>query len=363
MRIANVERPNVLLVLLESWTADVIAPLGGEGLVTPGFTRLCEEGLLLTNFYSTGFRTEQGLCAVISGFHSQPKTTIIRQYGKFDRLPSLVSALDSAGYTSTYWYAGDAVFANTRSYLESMGFDTIHDERSFPITRRTEWGAYDEELFAYHARSTRHAKEPFFHTLMTSTSHEPFDVPLDEGFPGNEYAQRYRNSVHYTDRALASFIDSCKTQSWWNRTLMLIMADHGHFLPKHRSSHEAERHRIPFLITGGALRDELKGQRTDDFGSHVDVPATVLGQLDLPAARFPWSRDLFNPRDAHFAYWTFDDGFGIADAQQMLVFDNLGQRRLQLRDSAASESLNQQLETRGKALEQVLLDRYISLSQ
>lgn len=361
--ILSVDRPNVLLVMLESWTADVVGVLGGDSGVTPGFDRLAREGLLLTNFYSTGFRTEQGICGMISGFPSQPKTTIIRQYGKFDRLPSLVNVLDSAGYRSTYWYAGDAAFANTRSYLETMGFDVIHDENSFPITRRTDWGAYDEELFAFHLHNARDEREPFFHALMTSTSHEPFDVPVDEGFPGNSEAQRYRNSVHYSDRTLADFITACKAQSWYDRTLILIVADHGHYLPHNRGSHTAERHRIPFLITGGALKPKLRGTRRSTFGGHVDLAASLLGQLGLPAHRFEWSKDLFSTGHYPFAYWTFDDGFGIADDRQSLVFDNLGQRVLQLRDLSMPETVNAELTRNGQALEQVLLDRYISLSQ
>ncbi|MBK9177507.1 MAG: LTA synthase family protein [Flavobacteriales bacterium] len=361
--ILSVDRPNVLLVMLESWSADVVGVLGGDSGVTPGFDRLAKEGLLLTNFYSTGFRTEQGLCGMISGFPSQPKTTIIRQYGKFDRLPSLVNVLDSAGYRSTYWYAGDATFANTRSYLETMGFDVIHDENSFPIKQRTEWGAYDEELFAFHLRSARDEPEPFFHAIMTSTSHEPFDAPVDEGFPGNSDAQRYRNSVHYTDRTLADFITACKAQPWYDRTLILIVADHGHYLPHNRGSHTAERHRIPFLITGGALKQALRGTRRSTFGGHVDLPASLLGQLGLPADRFEWSKDLFRTGHHQFAYWTFDDGFGIADDRQSLVFDNLGQRVLQLRDLSVPEKVNAELTRNGQALEQVLLDRYISLSQ
>lgn len=361
--ILSIDRPNVMLVMLESWTADVVGVLGGDSGVTPGFDRLAKEGLLFTDFYSTGFRTEQGLCAMISGFPSQPKTTIIRQYGKFDRLPSLVNVLDSAGYRSTYWYAGDAAFANTRSYLETMGFDVIHDENSFPFKQRTEWGAYDEELFGFHLRSTRQEQEPFFHAIMTSTSHEPFDAPVDEGFPGNSDPQRYRNSVHYTDRSLADFIQSCKTQPWYDRTLILIVADHGHYLPHNRGSHADERHRIPFLITGGALKPSLRGTRRSTFGCHVDVPASLLGQLGLPARRFEWSKDLFRTGHAQFAFWTFDDGFGIADNRQSVVFDNLGKRVLQLRDQSAPEPVNAQLIRNGQALEQVLLDRYISLSQ
>lgn len=362
-RILSTERPNVMLVMLESWTADVVGVLGGDSGVTPGFDRLAKDGLLFTNFYSTGFRTEQGLCALMSAFPSQPKTTIIRQYGKFDRLPSLVNALDTAGYHSTYWYAGDVAFANTRSYLETIGFDTIHDENSFPITKRTEWGAYDEELFAFHVRSNRSVREPFFHTVMTSTSHEPFNVPVNEGFPGTDDPQLYRNAVHYTDRTLAAFIDSCRTQPWWERTLVVIVADHGHYLPHNRGNHTAERHRIPLLLTGGALLPELRGTTNGTHGCHIDFARTLLGQLALPASRFTWSKDLLHSGYHHFAFWTFDDGFGIAERDQALVFDNVGKRILQRRDTAQSANSEGVLLRKGQALEQVLLEQYIELSQ
>lgn len=361
--ILNTHRPNVMLVMLESWTADVVGVLGGDKGVTPGFDRSAKDGLLFTNFYSTGFRTEQGLCALMSGFPSQPRTTIIRQYGKFDRLPSVVNILDSAGYHSTYFYAGNIVFANTRSYLETIGFDVIHDENSFPITLRTDWGAYDEELFAFHLRSTRDEKQPFFHTVMTSSSHEPFDIPVDEGFPGRSDAQLYRNSVHYTDRTLVAFIDSCKKQPWYANTLIVIAADHGHYLPHNRGNHTSERHRIPFLITGGALKPELRGTQNTTFGCHVDFAATLLGQLGLSAQRFEWSNDLFTLDAPHFGFWTFDDGFGIARADQTLVFDNLSKLVMQRRDSTTSAGADTELLRDGQALEQVLLDRYITLSQ
>lgn len=53
-KILTTDRPNVVLILLESWTAYVIGVLGGDSGVTPGFDRLAKEGLLFTNFYSTG---------------------------------------------------------------------------------------------------------------------------------------------------------------------------------------------------------------------------------------------------------------------------------------------------------------------
>lgn len=355
------ERPNVLVVLLESWTADVIEPLGGDSGVTPAFSRLCEDGLLLTNFFSTGFRTEQGLCALISGFPSQPTTTIIRKFGKFDRLPSLVRSLDKAGYSSRYYYAGDVSFANTRAYLEAMGFNKVYDETAFPIKQRTRWGAFDEELFDFHLRDAASASTPFFQVIMTSTSHEPFDAPVDGGFSGSD-AQQYRNTVNYTDRCLGAFLDAAKDEAWYANTLVIVVADHGHYLPYNRAQYSAARHRIPMMITGGALADHLRGTRDHTYGSHVDLPPTLLAQLGLPHEEFLWGRDLFSPAKPHAAFWTFNNGFGIADSTQEIVFDDNGKRVIELRDSSRTVDAERLLRY-GQAELQVLLDRYIRFDQ
>ncbi|HEY0978273.1 MAG TPA: LTA synthase family protein [Flavobacteriales bacterium] len=359
--ILRVERPNILMVFLESWTADIIEPLGGDSGVAPEFTALCQEGLLFHDFYSTGFRTEQGLCAMISGFPSQPTTTIIRKYGKFDRLPSLVRRADSAGYHATYWYAGDVAFANTRAYLEAMGFDRVHDENSFPIRQRTRWGAYDEELFDFHLKEARKDPEPFFHVVMTSTSHEPFDAPVEEGFRGGE-PQRYRNTVHYTDRMLGRFLRKAKNEPWYDRTLIVVVADHGHYLPHNRQHHSAARHRIPFLITGGALDPQFRGKVERTVGCHVDLPVTLLAQLGLSTDGFEWGRDLFDSAATHRAFWTFDEGFGTADSVQTVVYDALGKRIIELRDSTRMNDRDRLLHE-GQARLQVLLDRYIEFDQ
>lgn len=359
--ILRTPRPNILVVLLESWTADIIEPLGGDSGVAPQFTRLAQDGLLLTNFHSTGFRTEQGLCALVSAFPSQPKTTIIRKFGKFDRLPSLVNVLDSTGYSSRYYCGGDADFANTRTYLEAMGVGAIHDEHSFSIRQRTRWGAFDEELFAFHLRDAGSAPRPFLQFLMTSTSHEPFDAPVHEGFAGGD-PQLYRNTVHYTDRCLGAFIDGAKRTDWYANTLIIIMADHGHYLPHYLDAFSERRHRIPFLLIGGALRDELRGTRDDTYASHVDVAPTLLAQLGLPHDRFPWGRDIFDRGTRHDAFWTFNEGFGIADSTQAVVFDEAGQRVIELRDSTATKDAERLLR-QGKAQLQLLIDSYMRFDQ
>lgn len=361
-RVLATARPNIVLILLESWSGDVTAPIGGEPDVSPNFTRLCDDGLLFTNFYSTGFRTEQGLCAILSSFPSQPKTTIVRQFGKFDRLPSLVRALDSAGYNSRYTYSGDVQFANTRTYLQAMGFDVIHDETSIPGKQRTRWGAYDEDLFAFALEDMRNMQEPFVNVLMTATNHEPFVADVKSPFTGMREPERYRNTVHYTDQWMGWFLEKAKQEPWCRNTLFIIVPDHGHFLPLYRQPFEAGRHHIPLLLTGPALLPEMRGKRNTTFGSHSDIATTVLNQLGLLQRPVPWGHDLLGP-GPHFAYWSFDDGFGIASEKRTLVWDNVAQRYLeQLGDTLVSSDKSAQL-ARGQAITQVLLDRYMGFNE
>lgn len=360
--ILRTQRPNILLVLLESWTADVIAPISGDSTTTPRFTDLCRSGLLLPNMYATGFRTEQGLCAVLSGFPAQPTTTIMREYGKFERLPSLVRTLDSAGYSSTYWYSGDLEFANTRAYLAAMGFDRLHDEHTVPMRRRTRWGAFDEDLFAFHLRESGASSRPFFHVIMTATSHEPFEAPVRRVFRSEREPFRYRNTVHYTDSCLGAFIDSARRQDWYDSTLIVIVADHGHYLPNYREKHSAARHRVPCLITGGALREELRGARDPVTGCHVDLPVTLLAQLGLAGWRSPWGADLFDAAARHRAFWTFNEGIGMADSMQTVVYDPLGGRVIELRDSARTNDRDRLLQEAQIRL-QAIMDRFIGFNQ
>ena len=58
---------------------------------------------------------------------------IIRQFGKFDRLPGVVRTLDTA-ITPPDTTTLVVSFANTRAYLEAMGFDKVYDEAAFPIS-------------------------------------------------------------------------------------------------------------------------------------------------------------------------------------------------------------------------------------
>lgn len=321
----NTTKPNVLLLFWESCGADVIAPLGGEKNVTPKFTELCNEGLLFTNFYSTGFRTDQGLVATLSGFPAQPLTRIIEEHGKFDKLPNLITSLNNNGYNSNYYYGGRSLFANTKTYLQSAGINKVVDEENFEGLKRTKWGVYDQFLFNYMLKNIPTDKQPFFSIAATITSHEDFDAEVTPYFtPNNTIQNGYRNTMHYTDSCIYNFVQRAKNQAWYANTLIILVADHGHYLPNGRGFDEIALHHIPCLILGGALSKNYRGKTNYNYGSHLAIASTLLHQLKITSKKFNYSKNLFDNSQKHFAYYAYDDGFGYVSATQKSVFTHTG---------------------------------------
>ncbi|MBK6931342.1 MAG: sulfatase-like hydrolase/transferase [Saprospirales bacterium] len=67
-------RPNLVFILMESMTAQVVEELGGEKGVCPNLSRLAQEGILFERCYSSGYRTDQGLVSILGGYPAQPET-------------------------------------------------------------------------------------------------------------------------------------------------------------------------------------------------------------------------------------------------------------------------------------------------
>lgn len=359
--ILNNIRPNIVFVLLEGWSAEAVGVISKEIDATPRFSELSKSGILFTNFISTGFRTEQALAAITAGFPSQPKTTIIRKFGKFEKLPSFVKDMYNVGYHTSYYYGGDLYFANTEAYLKSAGFKKIIGQDNFKGKEFTEWGVLDHELFDLTLKDLNNNPQPFFAMIMTSTSHEPFTKKVPKIFKGNTLADDYLNVLHYSDECLFKFIENAKKETWYSNTLFIIVTDHTNRLPKDRRIFDIERHRIPCLFYGPALKNEFINYTIEFPVSHIDFPATILAQLGLNHNNYCWSKNVFNVNYKNpWAFYTFDEGFGFLLNNDRIVFDA---KLNKLLVNTKNQHLDDNLCLKGKVLLQKLLNDYINLSK
>lgn len=322
--ILSVEKPNIIIIILESYTAKWLGCLGGVPGVTPNLDSIAKDGLLFTNIYAAGDRSEKGLVAILSGYPNQAVTSIIKTPTKTRKLPSINQSLEKIGYRSSYTYGGELEFANIKSYLINIKMDQLTDKYSFPVAERTtSWGVHDQYVFDRFYKNIQTKKQPFFATLFTLSSHEPYDVPMKTKFTENDRTTLFKNSVYYTDSVVGSFIRQFKKLPLWNNTLVIFVADHGHPLPGNDPNDRPSKFHIPLIFTGGALT--LKG-KINSIGSQTDIATTLLDQLHLPTNNFKWGKDLLDSSAKSFAFYSFNNGFGFVTPQGTETINNISKK-------------------------------------
>ncbi|QZE15169.1 sulfatase-like hydrolase/transferase [Halosquirtibacter laminarini] len=316
------QKPNVLLILMESFTGKMVGALGYKEY-TPNLTRISKEGVLFNHIYSTGDRSDRGIVGVISGYPSEPTASIMKYPEKSQKLPFVTKVLKDEGYSADYYYGGDTDFANMHSYLTNAGFDRVIDMTYFdPKDYNSKWGVHDGIMLDYFLKDINKAAEdpskPFFKMLFTLSSHEPFEVPMETVISGNSEQNKFLNSVTYSDRCLGKFYDEAKKQPWFKNTLIVFVADHGHRLPYNTKANDPKKYHIPLILAGGLVKQD---SIVTKCGSNTDVPATILGQLGLPNNEFNYSKDLMDPNSSSFGYFVYNGGVGACVDSSKIVFD------------------------------------------
>ncbi|RZK82337.1 MAG: LTA synthase family protein [Pedobacter sp.] len=323
--ILNNKKPNVVLIIMESFTADLTKHQGNLDDVTPGFDSLINHGLLFENIYSTGNRTDKGFMGTLAGFPTLAAVNIVKWPEKTNKLPSISRSLARFGYHNSFYYGGESEFDNYKAFLLSHDVQRLVDRNDFKTGAVTSWGQFDGAVFKRQLEEINVEKQPFFSTILTLTNHEPFAVPGRYRFGTEDNVAKFKSTAYYTDSCITAYLKEAKKQPWFSNTLFVFIADHGHVYPKNRSDvFIPERYHIPFLLYGEVLKNEFKGKTMDVVGSQSDVPSTILSQLGIAHDEFRWSKDLMNPYVKPFAFFSWDNGMGFIDNQQCATFDNVG---------------------------------------
>ena len=342
------KKPNVIIITWESLTAKIVRRLDGKTDITNNIDSLCNEGVLFTNIYATGDRTEKGLIGVLSALPALPQNSWMKEPRKTSKIASLSQRFRENGYRTSFFYGGETDFANMKSYLYNSNFETMVQKSDFETRDcNSKWGAYDHVVLNKALKDISLMRTPFFANILTLSSHEPFEVPV--AMSKQDYktlkdeTDLFLNSMTYTDYCVGEFIRKAKNQSWWNNTIVLIVADHGHRLPAGTS--RFDDFRIPILMLGGALKQ--CGIVINTVGSQTDIAATLLGQCQLPFEGFVWSKNILSSQNKPSAYFAFQNGFGYVEPFGSFIYDALGNEVIQ-----QNGIINEDRLQKGKAMAQ-----------
>jgi phosphoglycerol transferase MdoB-like AlkP superfamily enzyme len=320
--------------------------------ITPGFNKLMKEGIYFSDIYATGDRTDKGIVAVLSGYPAQAITSIVKEPVKAAKLPMISKLFKQNNYNTAFYYGGEIEFANMKAYLLQGGFDQFVTIVDFDKKdQNSKWGAHDGILLNRMEQDLKNFRQPFFTTCLTLSSHEPFETPTEKLLSGKDISSKFLSSINYTDSVVNGFVEYAKQQPWWDNTVIVIVADHGHRLPE--SAHKPDDFKIPLLFLGGAIQQPYRN--ISSTGSQTDIAGTLLPQLNMPSQQFKWSRNLLDSTRYPWAFFTFDNGFGFMQPGKKLVYDNVGNLIIEQSNNITARDLYN-----GRAIQQAAFQDYLN---
>ena len=273
-------KKNVVLISIESLSADFMEHYGNTQKITPFLDSLATKSLMFTNLYATGNRTVRGLEALTLCIPPTAGESIIKRENNKNKFTT-GSVFKSKGYDVKFLYGGYSYFDNMEDFYKGNGYDII-DRNNFKteeISFANVWGVADEDMAKKAIQvMNQEAKsgKPFFNHWMTVSNHRPFTYP--EGridIPGT--AKSREGGVKYTDYSIKKFFELAKKQDWYKNTVFVIVADHC-ASSAGKTELPMDKYRIPAMIFSEGF---IQPQQFNPTMSQIDVMPTLLGLLNF----------------------------------------------------------------------------------
>jgi phosphoglycerol transferase MdoB-like AlkP superfamily enzyme len=310
---------NVVLISVESLSAEYMAAFGNTSNITPALDSLIPYSLFFSNLYASGNRTVRGLEALALSIPPTPgQSTVKRQDNS--NLFSIGSVLNSRGYHTQYIYGGDSYFDNMRTFFSGNGY-TVVDREAIPeaqVHYQNVWGVADEDLFDLALRKfdeNAALRAPFFGQVMTVSNHRPYTYPEGRIDISPKTKTRY-GAVKYTDYAIGRFLRMAAKKPWFNKTIFVIVSDHCAGSAGNVELPVTGYH-IPMLIYAPGI---VEPGKFEAIAAQVDIAPTILGLLNKNYRSKFFGQDLLNMDSSkHKAFISTYQGLGYLQNGDLVI--------------------------------------------
>jgi phosphoglycerol transferase MdoB-like AlkP superfamily enzyme len=312
------ERPcNVVLVLVESLSADFLGCFGSQDSITPNLDELAKQSLLFTNLYATGNRTVRGMEAVTMSVPPTPGAAAIRRPG-LGKVATIPGIFRQRGYDTAFICPGYAYFDNFADFFSRNDCRVVdrNDFAASEISYSTIWGLCDGDLFRRvlkEADAASARRTPFFYLALTTSNHRPYTYPQEIDIPSGTGR---KGAVKYTDHVIGQFLAAARNKPWFDNTVFVIVADHCASSAGKTEVPVACYH-IPAFIYAPKI---VTPGRYDGLCSQIDLGPTLLGLLRFSYTSNFFGKDVFRdpPNRAFVATY---QKLGLLEGGELVVLD------------------------------------------
>ena len=304
-------RPNVVVVLCESFSGYKSSVWDNPLNTTPFFKSLCGDGILFDRCFTPTYGTARGVWALITGIPDVEvsTTTSSRNPAAVDQ-HTIINNFE--GYEKFYFLGGSTSWANIRGLLtDNIKGLHLYEQQNYEAPKVDVWGISDKNLFLEANKVLRQQQDtPFFAIIQTADNHRPYTIPKEDreafhpirvsadslrrfGFESNEEMNAFR----YTDFGYRTFMETARKEKYFDNTVFLFIGDHGidgdagGMFPRAWTDQRLSSEHVPLLIYAPRL---LKPQRIAGPCSQVDVLPTLAGLCNISYRNSTLGRDLLD---------------------------------------------------------------------
>ena len=314
----EMNRMNVVVFIMESFSMEYTGFFnkdkdgGNYQGYTPFLDSLLSKSYSFEYGFANGMRSVDCMPASFAGIprYLDPFCYFIYSNNALQGLPAMLS---QEGYTTAFFHGAPNTTLGFKSFTNSIGFETYYgmdeydNDKDFDGT----WAIFDEPYLKYFAKeSDRIANEgqPFFLTVFTASSHEPFTIPDEHKGTFIRGDIPMHKSISYADYSIQQYFEMVKDKPWFNNTLFVFTADHCGVSYREDYNNEMGRFLIPifFYTPGGQLPVMCDTKR---LIQQTDITPTLLGLLNYQKPFFSFGKDVFDNSENYVNY-VFNDRNG-----------------------------------------------------
>lgn len=294
--VSDSEKPNIIVVQLESFQTSVIGQQVNGQVLTPHLNALKEESIFFPSFYHQTHegRTSDAEFITLTSLHPLKSGSVYTQYAEneFDALPEM---LKNAGYDTAAMHAFEKDFWNRDDFYKNIGFNHFFSQTDFPDNQDIGMALNDKDFLTTSIELTEQLEEPYFAFMVALSSHTPYEIPaeleqLDLAGYEDPLLKGYYETIHYVDGAVGVMMEELKQRNMWDDSLIIFYGDHDSGLTQPNSEMAQELgaktevelfeldHQVPLFIKEPNTES---GSTVDDPGGQIDIAPTILDLVDI----------------------------------------------------------------------------------
>jgi phosphoglycerol transferase MdoB-like AlkP superfamily enzyme len=310
---------NVCVILLESFSKEFTG-LGKRKSYTPFLDSLMSQSITFSNAYANGKTSINSVPSVIASMPCFLDNQYLNSIYSNNTLQTLPSLLKDKGYTSTFFHGGTNGTINLNSFAKLAGFDKYYGRTEYNDESEYDgqWGIWDEPFLKKTVKEISNMKKPFFASIFTLSSHNPYKVPqkYKGKFPKGNY--QIIESVGYTDYALKQFFTEASKQTWFENTLFVITADHTSTSDDDFYSNAVGQYSIPLMIYKKNNSPVIENKTVQ----HIDILPTILDYLNYDKPYYSFGQSMFSKQSQPVIYYIGPEFHCIQDSFVYTINNN-----------------------------------------